>query len=59
MYKTGRALGGTAWTMIKGGVTKGNVIGLVVSVALFGIAEFQASEAAKYSQEMDRRKSFN
>lgn len=59
MYKTGRAAGGTAWAMIKGAMTRGNVIGLVVSIALFGIAEFQAAEAAKYSQEMDRRKSYN
>ena len=48
-------IGGSAWSIIKQGTGKGNIIVLIGSIALMGIHEFSYKESQKYSNEQGRR----
>lgn len=48
-------IGGSAWSIIKQGVSTGNVVVLICSIALMGIHEFSYRETQKYSNELGRR----
>ncbi len=49
-------VGGSAWSIIKQGASTGNVVVLIVSIALIGIHEFSYKETQKYAGELERRK---
>lgn len=48
--------GGPAWSIIKQGVSSGNIAVLIASIALVEIHEFSYSEMQKYTAELERRK---
>lgn len=51
-------VGGSAWSIIKQGASKGNIAVLAASIAIMGLHEFSYRETQRYTIELDRRKSF-
>ncbi|WP_394146457.1 hypothetical protein [Vibrio atypicus] len=46
---------GAAWSIIKKGISSGNLAVLIASIALVGIHEFSYREMQKYTAEQERR----
>lgn len=52
-------VGGSVWSIIDKGVSKGNLAVLVASLILIGLHEFSYNETMKYSEELQRRTILN